>query len=104
LACWGFSTALLPFFLFVVFALYERKNDKRMIETYHAAAGESCGVGYPLGDAKQRKCVTSNSVSELRSVFSGWMTDDAGRMLAALRPSSSVNLGTMLDSSIEQLS
>jgi hypothetical protein len=28
------------FFLFVFFALYERKKDKHMIEEYNAAAGE----------------------------------------------------------------
>ena len=29
---------------FVVFALYERKNDKHMIGTYHAAAGENAAL------------------------------------------------------------
>jgi hypothetical protein len=62
LACWEFSTALLPFSLFAVFALYERKNVKQLIETYHAAAGETCSIGYPLADAKQRKCVSPTMI------------------------------------------
>jgi hypothetical protein len=44
LACWEFSAAVLPFFLFAVFALVERKNGKRMIATYHAAAGKNIAL------------------------------------------------------------
>ena len=40
LAVWAFGRAVLAIFSFVVFALVERKNDKHMIGTYHAAAGE----------------------------------------------------------------
>jgi hypothetical protein len=36
----AFGRAVLPLFSFVVFALCERKNDKQMIVTYHAAAGK----------------------------------------------------------------
>jgi hypothetical protein len=36
--------AVLPFFSFVFFALYERKKDKHMIEEYHAAAGKNASL------------------------------------------------------------
>jgi hypothetical protein len=44
LAIWAFGRAVLTIFSFAVFALYERKNDKHMIGTYHAAAGENAAL------------------------------------------------------------
>jgi hypothetical protein len=35
----AFGRAVLNFFLLLIFALYERKNEQRIIMKYHAAAG-----------------------------------------------------------------
>jgi hypothetical protein len=65
LACWDFSTAVLPFFSFAVFALVERKNGKRMIKTYHAAAGETCGIEMPNNASALLLCLCSGLRGQL---------------------------------------
>jgi len=40
----GFGTAVVAIFSYVVFALYERKNDTHIIVKYHAAAGKNVAL------------------------------------------------------------